>query len=254
MRSHILGIALVALLVPHAGRAQVYLVPTSAPAATAAEAGWQLSGDALYYQGEFYYPTGPTEFFDGRVMVRTGTHEGVPLYENSTQLPYEVVYVPVGRNLMRPYERRRVGPWAGTSGSRTPSFPVEPASSIRREEGRAPMIARATTQRAAWDWPKPIQEQAPPALASAPGRRPTTVPTAVIRSVPSRETMNAGAYLEFDGERHFSAGRAVQADPIRFVRVGGINSASVFRDPKGDPKTIYVESVPGGLLAPYARR
>ena len=88
-------------------QAYMYLDPTPEPIVNAAQAAWQRSGEAIFYRGDFYYPTGPDEFFDGRVMVRTGNFEGVPLYENSTLAPYDVVYVPVGRKMMRPYERRR---------------------------------------------------------------------------------------------------------------------------------------------------
>ena len=56
-------------------------------------------------------------------MFREGDYNGVPLYADSTIEPYSVVLVPVGRNLMRPYERIRSGDLAGTTGSRAPSFP-----------------------------------------------------------------------------------------------------------------------------------
>ena len=58
-------------------------------------------------------------------MQRTGTFEGVPIYEDATQTPFTVVYVPIGGNVVRPYERRREGELAGSTGSRIPSFPVQ---------------------------------------------------------------------------------------------------------------------------------
>ena len=64
-------------------------------------------------------------FFNGNTMVRTGHYNGVPLYADATLEPYSIVYVPIGRGLMQPYERPRRGDLAGTTGSRPPSFPVQ---------------------------------------------------------------------------------------------------------------------------------
>ena len=80
------------------------------------------------------------------------------------------------------------------------------------------------------------------------------MPGGVISSVPKKETTNAGPYLQFDGERFYSSGRAVSNVADRFTRAGDINGHIVYREVKGNPKTIYVESVPGGPLAPYSRR
>lgn len=259
MRSHILGIALAALLAPQVSHAQVYLLPESSPpSVTAAREPWQLSGDALYYKGDFYYPTGPTEFFDGRIMARTGTHDGVPLYENATLVPFDIVYVPVGGGLMRPYERRREGWLAGTTGSRLPSFVVDTTPSdmgdiertwVERERS----VARLAIGRAQWEWTEPVASVELPPLADTPGRRVTTTPTGVITTIPKRDTTNAGAYFRFDGSRYVASGRAVRQNVERFARIGGINNLAVFREIKGDPNTIYIESVPGGLLAPFTR-
>src|SRR5688572_33397323 len=56
-------------------------------------------------------------------MVRVGHYNGVPLYADTTLEPHSIVFVPVGRGQMQPYERLRAGDLAGTSGSRLPSFP-----------------------------------------------------------------------------------------------------------------------------------
>ena len=257
MRSHVLGVAVTAvLLLPQTGSAQVYQYDTPAPRVTAARAHWQLSGEPLFYAGAFYYPTGPTEFFDGRVMARTGFYEGMPLYENSTLEPYSIVFVPIGGNLMRPYERRREGDLAGTVGSRTPSFPIQ------RDAELASMVTgahrdrtRLVTSRAQWDWPEPqTVPDAPPLAPMSTRPAATASPAPVIRSVPRRETTNAGAFVEFEGTRYFTSGRAVVHDAQRFVQVGDVRGASVFREAKGDNRTIFVEVVPGGTLAPYTRK
>src|SRR5580765_5001705 len=126
MRKSALGWALsMAVLIPNVGTAQVLMRPNSYPQVTAATASWQLRGDPVFHAGSSYYPVGPIVFFDGNVMNRTDTFEGVPIYEDATQTPFSVIYVPIGGNSVRPYERRREGEVAGTVASRPPSFPVQ---------------------------------------------------------------------------------------------------------------------------------
>src|SRR3954466_13805687 len=111
MRRFVLPLVLTAaVLLPKTVNAQVYQLPTPAPQVTANAAAWTLSGQPIFYAGAFYYPTGPTVFFDGFVMVRTGTYDGVPLYADTTLEPFSVVFVPLGGRVMRPYERLRTGP------------------------------------------------------------------------------------------------------------------------------------------------
>ena len=62
-------------------------------------------------------------FFNGDVMVRTGSYFGIPIYVDTTIEPYSIVLVPIGRGQMQQYERLRDGDLAGTSGSRPPTFP-----------------------------------------------------------------------------------------------------------------------------------
>jgi hypothetical protein len=261
MRFHVLGVAVAAaLLAPHAIQAQVYMLPNPAPSVTAAHAEWQRSGEPIFHAGGFYYPTGPTEFFDGRVLVRTGTYKGIPLYENGTLEPYSLVFVPIGRNLVRPYERRREGELVGTTGSRMPSFPIQRDSEVAllglsSTMDDADRIARrAAGGRARWDWPTPETPIDEPALAPLASRPVATTPAPVIRSVPTRETTNAGAFVQFQGTRFYTSGRAVVHDAERFVQAGAVNGAAVFRELKGNDRTIFVEVVPGGALAPYSRR
>jgi hypothetical protein len=262
MRSHAVAVAVAAvLLLPQLGSAQVYLWSTPVPQVTAAHEAWRTGGEPIFYAGRLYYPTGPTEYFDGQVMARTGNYKGVPLYENRTLEPYSVVFVPIGGNLMRPYERKREGELVGTVGSRTPSFPiqrdVEISSLMGYEEPLVDVgeVSDRISRRAQWDWPEPTPEIEAPPLAplstrsAAPG---TTV--AIVRTVPPSETTNAGAFVEFEGARYFSSGKAQVNNPDRFTRVGEARGASVYREVKGAAQTIYVEAVPGGALAPYTRR
>ena len=108
MRPVLAGVALsVAVLVPNLGNAQVYLLPTPPPQVSAASEPWFYNGEPVFYEGDFYFPTGPTVYFDGNVMKRSGFYRGVPLYVDATLTPYSIVYVPTGGNVMRPYERKR---------------------------------------------------------------------------------------------------------------------------------------------------
>ena len=58
---------------------------------TAASADWQINGEPIFYDGNYYDASGPTIFFDGAVMSRTGVWKGVPLYQDRTLEPYSVV-------------------------------------------------------------------------------------------------------------------------------------------------------------------
>src|SRR6266576_4976893 len=105
MRGLVIGIvAGLALQVPQAARAQV-TPATEAPQLATTGTDWRSSGSPLLFGGSAYYPSGPTVFFDGSVMVRSGSFEGVPIYVDGTHDPANVVYVPVARGQMRPYER-----------------------------------------------------------------------------------------------------------------------------------------------------
>src|SRR4051812_4462586 len=104
--------------------AQVQSRPTDAPIVTADREPWYINGDPVQFAGNVYFRAGAALFFDGNRMVRTGSFNGVPLYADTTVEPFSLVYVPIGRNLMQPYERPRSGDLAGTVGSRVPSFPV----------------------------------------------------------------------------------------------------------------------------------
>jgi hypothetical protein len=271
MRSQVFGMAVAAaLLLPATGHAQVYMVQTGPPAVTAARSPWLRTGAPVFYKGAFYYPSGPTEFFDGRIMTRTGTYDGVPLYENPTLEPYSIVFVPVGSSLVRPYERRREGRLAGSVGSRTPSFPVQRDFESRwfRDDddwtsdevdrpwlGGAEVTGRHGVGRAQWDWPQTaIAPEGPALVPMAPRQPDASAASNVIRSVPVRETTNAGAFVQFEDVRYYSSGRAVVNDAAQFSRAGEVKGAAVYRQVNGDPRTIFVEAVPGGGLAPYTRR
>src|SRR5438132_1268539 len=219
------------LLVPKLGNAQVYSFLTPPPAVTAAGTSWQASGEPVFYAGNIYYPTGPTVFFDGAVMVRTGVYRNIPLYEDSTIEPYSIVFVPIGGNVMRPYERRRSGELAGTVGSRMPSFPIERDVEVSARSGLIgiqtpplgpaertvlPEAARsqATTMQVNGTFTASgsftttsgggsIAVQSPSGQAAA-VQPAGQAPAQRIESIPAPQS-NSGIWIEFDGARWSTA-------------------------------------------------
>jgi hypothetical protein len=285
MRVVVLGVFLsVVVLIPKMSTAQVYYSPTAAPAVTAAGTHWYAAGDPIFYSGNFYFPTGPTVFFDGKVMDRTGNYHGVPLYEDATLEPYSIVYVPIGATLMRPYERRREGELVGTVGSRMPSFPIQrdvefsaasgmigiqvppllgapgaPEPMAMPEGYRVP--AHATTVVATFPDElritgaidvRIIQPETPPAAPRAPAARPGTRGS-VAPAAPPAPTSD-GVWVEFRGTRYYSAGQSVLYDADRFVNIGEDRGFPVYREARGPSDRIYVAVLPDGPLAPFTKR
>jgi hypothetical protein len=245
MRRSIAGWTIgLALILPYSSAAQMLMRPALYPQVTAARAAWQVGGDPIAYGGALYYPVGPVVFFDGNLMNRSGTFEGVPLYQDATLAPFTIIYVPIGSNLMRPYERPRVGELAGTVGTRTPSFPIQ-----RDGEATSPFapvyLVADTFQSVGATGPvvTPIASPEPPE-----GPRHVT-----IGSVPAPGTPN-GVWLEYDGSRWYSAGATVPFVSERFIQIGLYRDFPVYRDKGGDADTIFVVSGPGGLVAAYRRR
>ena len=264
MRALVRAVFLTAVvLLPKVGSGQVYSFPTPPPEVTAAGAEWQLAGEPVFFEGSFYYPTGPTIFFDGNVMVRSGMHRGVPIYTDTTLIPYSMVFVPIGGAVVRPYERRREGELAGTTGSRPPSWPIQRDGDIS-VASRRPGIQTPPMR----TFDPPVIPEASRAVgtvgaASVPpgtsviGLTPTVTPPAKseppVAPVP-RPTSNDGVWIEFDGSRWFASGTAVPYEPGRFTQIGDYRGFPVYRDTMGRASTIYVAVVTDGPIAPYVQR
>ncbi len=269
MRMRVATVVLTLVLAcPLVGTAQVYYSDTPPPAVTAASASWQLNGQPLFHSGNLYYPAGATVFFNGRVMTRTGSYEGVPLYSDVTLEPFSIVFVPVGGGRMRPYERRRDGELTGTVGSRTPSFPIGrdvelsagsdmewpqgyiPGTASRRVESDYVLVPRAMLG----DRRTPRADQpfvaAGAVMISPLGQNTRHAPALAL---PQRSAVE-GMWIDFGDGRWFSAGRAVDHDATRFERVGDYRGFPVFRERGGSAGRIYVTVTPDGPLAPYDRR
>lgn len=256
MHAKIAGVmALVVGLGANIGRAQVYQLPTPAPQVTAANADWQIRAEPIFYAGDFYYPTGPNVFFDGNVMKRTGQYQGVPLYEDATLEPYSIVYVPLGRNLMRPYERRRAGELAGTTGSRTPSFPIVRDVEVSAATGGTGLITPLVSEREVE--PERLAAVAarttPDARASSQVDTRRSITRTSIESIPPPRS-NDGIWLEFNGFRWSSAGPAVPYDPDEFTSAGMYRAFPVYQKRGGSDREIYIPAVEGGQLAPFRRQ
>jgi len=230
----------VAVLLPTTGNAQVYRFRTPSPEVTAAAADWQIRGEPIMVEGVLYYPTRETRFFDGQVMAQVGIYQRVPVYADATLEPYSVLYVPVGRETMRMYERKRDRELAGTTGSRTPSFPVE---SPATREPREPIVGT------------PRSIEAGPASAAGTSIAPDRgrAGRSLIESIPRPAATN-GVWLEFDGARWYSAGPATSFSPDRFEPVGEYRGFPVYRDKMGKKNGIWVAVVKDGPVAPYEKR
>jgi hypothetical protein len=258
MRHSVLSLILfVAVLLPNIGNAQAFLLPTPPPQVTAANASWRINGEPVFFAGDFYYPAGPTVYFDGNVMVRSGVYQGVPLYSDATLEPYSVVFVPVGGKVMRPYERKRSGPLAGTVGSRAPSFPIQRDVELSasggiqtppRELSEPPVVPEAERPVGTVGTivPSAVASSTPALVERARPRR------TAIESIPPPRS-NAGIWIEFDGARWRSAGAAVSYQPDRFTPIGEYHGFPVYRDQGGKTEQIYVAAVQDGPLVPYRR-
>jgi len=242
-----------AVLFHSEGSAQVMLLPTPPPAVTAAGALWQINGEPIFYEGAFYYPAGPTVFFDGKVMARTGVYQSVPLYQDRTLIPYSILFVPVGGSVMRPYERRREGELAGTTGSRTPSFPVQsstaPVAGLGIVGFQSPPVGDLEPLRL----PEATTGSVPGAGVPGVDVRGADVRKADLPNTARRGSGRADMWFMFEGERWYRSGAAVDFNPDRFTPAGNHEGVVVFRS-HTDPSTLYLTIVPDGPLVPFRRR
>jgi hypothetical protein len=211
------------------------------PAANAADRDWLRSGDPIHFAGDSYFPGGAPVHFDPELMLHTGSYDGVPLFVDTSVEPYSQVLVPIGRNLLQPYERLREGALAGTTGSRTPSYPVE----VRPDTAFLPQGA-FPRQAAPRDAPSPRQPQAEPPAVEAP-RAEAGGEVFTARSPQG----NRGIWIRYEGRRWELAGEAVELD-ASFKRVGDYKGFPVFERPGGGggERLIYVRSR-DEVVAPY---
>jgi hypothetical protein len=254
-----LSIVLVFVAIP--AFAQVQSRPSDPPIVTAANDAWFVRGDPVQFAGNNYYRAGASVFFDGNRMVRTGQFNGVPLYADTTIEPFSMVFVPIGRGLMAPYELPRSGDLAGTTGSHAPSFPVsalpsgwsapmapsaptnlafDPIVGLDSPVKIAPAIENAKPVRV----PETVSEEEATAAIAPPVLRPAIKP-ADLQAARQR------IWVEYRGQKWASAGPAIPLQGSGLVQTGEYAGFAVFTRNDGlQDGRIYLPALPG-LVAPY---
>jgi len=236
MRRVLAPLLLTSLLAAAPASAQIQYRPTDMPIVTAENESWYINREPVQFAGDLYYPAGATVFFNGNSMVRSGHFNGVPLYTDTTIEPFSVVYVPLERGLMQPYERLRQGSLAGTTASRAPSFPVRtvPTTTPLPQAATAPSapptpigaIGVYTPERSTGttgtSTPSPVGTTGLIAAAPLPKRNQLTMTTV------SGPATNDGLWIRYLGEKWVSAGAAVPLTPAGFRVVGNYDGFPVF--------------------------
>ena len=246
--------------IPSMARAQIKLQPTPAPTVTAETQSWYQTSEPIVFAGNYYYPAGPAIHFLANEMVPTGSYRGIQLYSRTTIEPYSVVFVPLAGGLMQPYERRRAGDLAGTTGSSAPSFPVEIPSAF----APAP----------------PIQAAGPPFVETQMSNEYTARPEATVGRQPIPENAatvgNVGAigdltraprpkavgrpsanavFVEFDHARWYVSAPPKDLDAAGLRRVGEWHGFSVYRSRSTGESTIYIPVAEGSdAYAAYTKK
>ena len=246
------------LAVAQPAAAQVLSRPTDPPVVTAENESWFQQREPMQFAGDLYYPAGATVFFNRNTMVRTGHYNGVPIYSDTTLEPYSVVYVPVSRGLMQPYERLRRGDLAGTTGSRAPSFPVNAVPSPRDIviATVAPTAPPLPIGAISVFTPDSTPVAAAVALAPAPAIEPASVfvprsrEYVAIVSVREPES-NDGVWIRFGGEKWVADGMALPFREAEYSRVGEYAGFPVYQH-AGETR-IYLPTREG-VVAPYRRK
>ncbi len=264
----IVGTILSAALFSSVASAQVNLQPTPPPGVTAENETWYRTGEPVLFAGNLYYPAGPAIHFNGDEMVRSGFYRGVSLYSRTTIEPYSVVFLPIGGGLMQPYERRRTGEIAGTSGSTVSALPVEIPSAVSPSPEEAPIL-QAPAPPVVASQPAVEQFAVPPSQPAAirPSRIQVVTPSRVVGTtgrvanssgpVPTRIRPHAanGIFVEFNSGRWYSSGSPVSLDPRVLTRIGDWYGFPVFVGAGAGDSTIYIPIAQGlEMLAPYSKR
>lgn len=276
---HRAGVSLILAAValsPLALRAQGPAAAFQVPIVTAENETWYLAGEPLTYEGYLFYPVGPLTAFNRNEMVRSGFYRGIPLYTRTTYEPWSVVYVPLPGGFLQPYIRRRSGEIGGTLGSIGPGLPIERADTSRALTS-APQAAGPPTglPDTPVDRVLGVGPESPPAgsLGTVP---PPPIGTAgSIRQSPSaggspervvvllrprplvtaaRPTGVNDAYVDFDNERWYGSGPAVELDAT-FRRIGDYHGLPVYmRDNDVDTIHVPVSRNVRTLVVPYTKR
>jgi hypothetical protein len=244
---------ILALLASVPAAAQITNRPTDPPVVTAENDSWYRLREPLVFAGDLYYPVGPQVFFNGNVMVRTGHYNGVPLYADTTLEPYSIVFVPVGRGVMQPYERVRGGDLSGTSGSRPSSVPGRTdrgASGIAAAAGspsNPPLPIGAVSVYTPDGREIPAAGRVIEGPAAAAFAAPVVAP---VVARPRKPLARTSIWIEFDGKRWVNAGPSVAADALALQQVGVHQGFPVYRLKGVEDARIFVP-MGSGLVSPF---
>ena len=209
------------------------------PIVTADNDDWFRLGQPIQFGGELYYPAGPDTFFDGNVMVRTGNYNGVPLYTNATLEPHSVVFVPIARGQMRPYQRRS-----------------SPIREMRAPSTVFPVIVNTYTPAPAAVSPAPVAvgtagRDSAPVAAGTTGHVVSQPPSRAVVTL-RRPEGNDGIWISYAGEKWVSAGPAIEMGTVALALVGDHAGFPVYMA-AGRQDVIYLPTTPG-MMAPYKRK
>ena len=256
-RQAALAVALV--LSPVAAYAQATWQPSAPPLVTAENEPWFRAGQPIIWAGDYYYPTGTPRFFSPNEMVRSGSVRGIPLYTDATLDPYSIVYVPIAGGMMQPYQRRRDGALAGTTGSTTPAFPPAAATEMARapEAAGVAEIEGLRQAPAPPAYARPYDVVPPAAAIPAPGvavpTTGTTTPAPAaegpVETAEQPKGIN-GVWVTYNDQRWFAGGEAMALAEATFTQIGTYHGFPVYRR-DGDTSRIYIPAA-DGLVAPFS--
>jgi hypothetical protein len=224
--------------------AQVLYVPTPPPSVFADSEDWYRNGEPIPFLDALYYPAGAIQHFDGNRMVRSGAYRGVPLYTDKFLAPYDKIFVPLSGGLLQPYERRREGPLAGTTGSQAPSFPVGSSAEAARATVVGPVVTLFDAEN------REAASRAPVVgTAGAMGTAAAAPPSSGISSLQQPTGLNA-VFIIYRGTRWRPAGAPVAFDEAHFRAEEDYLGFPVFVARVGDVRLIYLPSR-AGMVTPY---
>jgi len=235
------------LLLSAPALAQVNSRPTDPPIVTAENESWYRLGEPLTFAGTFYYQAGAVTFFNGNVMVRTGHYNGIPLYQDTTIEPYSIVFVPIGRGQMQPYERLRDGELAGTSGSRPPSFPGSLGSGYNVLPGAPGAPTNSPLPIGAIGVYTPDSGVAP-TTGVTPDPVPEVQPESRLR--PGKPFRYDSISVQFNGAKWVMAGPSVAALPADARQIAEYMGSPVYAAPGREQQLIYLP-ITAIRLAPF---
>lgn len=198
-----------------------------------------------------YQRAGAVVPLDRQRMVQVGRRGDVPIYTDTTVEPWSQLLIPVARGWLQPYERRREGELAGTSGSRLPSFPVALARDDRAgadATDRIVLMAPAPPERSSAGLSGSVdcarvaheQDSGSPAADHGLVEDASTPPQSALVVIPlTAPAGNRGIWVPFEGDIWRAEGAARAQSGLALTPAGRLGTRTVFRLPD-QPDAIYL--------------